>query len=208
MDKKIFAIFLLGILLVTPFASAGFGEWVSSVFSTQNAEKSDVIIGPIMPKSKGGSGSSHSEPIGVIDDPIDDSAGSSSVYVGYNLNTHKILAQDEILTFGRKGYIQFKKIDDNSCHILVQEPFKEDNTGGGQGVVILEAGEMRVINRDKFNLVIGVTALTQDSDSDNYCSVVLRYEQFEETEEEQPVDENPTPDVESSGSGSGISESY
>ena len=198
MDKKIFAVLLLGILLVTPFASAGFGEWVSNVFGTQTVEKNDIIIGPIVPQPKGGSSGGGSEPTPITEDPIPGTEGPIAVVYHGIVKTHKILAEGEKIYIGENGYIEMSGVNgqgsEEHCLITVLEPHQDNGNSGSAGVALIKVGELRVLNRENFDLIIGVTALTQEPD---YCAIVVRYEEFLETEPEQPipVEEDPTPET-------------
>ena len=186
MDKKIFAIFLLGILLVTPLASAGFGEWVSGVFSTSESQRDDRIIGPGLPQLD------DEGPIMVPEDPIPDSdgGGSGAVYA-WNLNTHKILSEGEEIMFGMKGILELQGVDsaENACLIKIRMPGPD----GDNAIAIAQVGELYVLSNELGELVFGVTALTQEPD---YCSVVIRYDHFLETEPEQPIFEEEVPIIE------------
>ena len=212
MDKKIFAIFLLGILLVTPFASAGFGEWISNTFRTSEQKMVQTT------ESGSNSGGSQTGPIPVEENPIpvtDSGSGSvggssGAVYIGY-LNTHKILKEGEKIYIGENGYIKMSGVNgqgsEEHCLITVLEPHQNNGNNGGAGAALIKVGELRVLNRENFDLIIGVTALTQEPD---YCAVVVRYNNFLETEPEQPIEhEEENPIVEAEGeSDSGVSESY
>jgi len=189
MDKKIFAVLLLGILLVTPFASAGFGTWISNTFRT--SEQKMVQITESSGDNGGGSG-----PILITEDPMpitDSGSGSvggssGAVYLGY-LNTQKILAEGEEIRFAKNGKVEFAGIgDDQTC--LFHITFSSNGNNSGAAALILEKGEIRVIEDPRGELILGVTATT-DGIQDDYCSVVMRFHGTEPTS----IEENPTPDT-------------
>ncbi|MBU1245625.1 MAG: hypothetical protein ABIJ20_04585 [Nanoarchaeota archaeon] len=185
MDKKIFAVLLVGMLLVTPLASAGFGEWVSNVFSASEKKIDQPINGE--------SGSSHSEPVSITENPIpvndggSSSGGSVPVRVR-NVNSHRILAEGEKIYIGENGHIEMSGVNgqgsEEHCLITVLEPSQGNGSNGGAGAALIKVGELRILNRESFDLIIGVTALAQEPD---YCAVVVRYNNFLETESEQPI---------------------